>query len=239
MAIDMNAQAEQINAEQKAKKSALQMLARDEKVIGYFFAALATQYFLHKDMLVTKLTSPNFIFPYAKNNMCASQRVFIKDIITNPKFKKVLDEMQSLYGEYCNENVKKTPPQTIFLSRINKAFLIRQIFGHGDSVNERFTFIESLLDRNVKDLNEIEKKLWHLPVEEQIIILSRIFDNISDSTPERDKTLTNAYRENLHRITVDQKQHPEKHSQIYPGNLEAMRTGLHEYDTQEANTEKK
>lgn len=46
MANLLKEQAEQMNAEQKAKKSAVLMLNRDEGKVSQFFSAVATQYFL-------------------------------------------------------------------------------------------------------------------------------------------------------------------------------------------------
>lgn len=227
-------QVDQMNAEQKAKKSAVLMLNRDEGKVSQFFSAVATQYFLHKDMLINKLTAPNFMFTFAETELCATQRSFIREIISNEKYKKVMEEMQALYMEYCNETGRKSPPASIFLSRINKAFLIRQIYGHGENGGEKYAFIDNFLNIGAVDVDALHNKMWSLPVEHQIIILSRILDEITDDIEDKKKTLINSYKENLHRLTVDIKQHPNKHINIHGGNLEAFKKGLHEYDVETA-----
>lgn len=217
------------NQEHKNKHSSMQLLAQDEDKVSIFFSALASQYFLHKDLLVNKIVAPQFIYNFSDYDTYASQRAFIKDIINEPEFKKVIEEFQSLFNEYCLEANKKNTPSSIFLSRINKAFLIRQIFNH-DDVSEKFKFIDNYLGKSSIDLKDLSKKMWQLQVEQQIIVLARIFDSVKDNYETRRKTLLNSYRENLHRLIVDAKQHPNKHSQIYPGNLEVLKRSLQDRD---------
>lgn len=234
MANILKEQQDIINAEQKAKKSAVLMLSRDEAKIGQFFAAVATQYFLHRDMLTNKLVAPNFLNSYDNYEMCAGQRIMIKDLIASESFKKVMDEMNALYMEYCNETGRRTPPASIFLSRINKAFLIRQIFEHTENLEGKSQFVRDYINKESIDIDDLGGKMWATPVEHQIIILARVFDTLNDGIEEKKKTIMNSYRENLHRLTVDVRQHPNKHVNIHGGNLEAFRKGLHEYDVEQA-----
>lgn len=215
--------------EHKNKHSALQQLNKNEEEISVFFSALAAQYFLHKDLLTTKMTAPQFIYNHSEYETCASQRAFIKDLLSNPDYRKVVDEFQALFSEYCLELNKKNTPSSIFLSRINKAFLIRQIFGYEES-DTKFKFIEEFLGKSTIDFEKLKQKIWQLQVEQQIIVLARIYGSITDNYTTKRKTLLNSYRENLHRLTVDAKQHPNKHSQIYPGNLETLKRSLQDRD---------
>ena len=53
----------------------------------------------------------------------ASQRVFVKNILTNKSYTKVVRTMENLFLEYNGDDSKM--PYLIMLSRINKGFLIK------------------------------------------------------------------------------------------------------------------
>lgn len=198
-----------------------EMIARDEQFVGIFFACFAIQYYLHKDMLQNKLTAPSFLKFFGDIEVYASQRVFIKNIIANKKYSKVIEEMQSLFLECSADPIKHPNPHSLFLSRLNKAFLIRQIFHHSDQVLEKYKFIETFLGKDIASLNidELHSKMWHLPVEQQLLILVRIFSQIRDGYDNKKKNIMASFAENLLRLKEEIKRNPERHSALQGSNL--------------------
>lgn len=207
-----------------------ELVARDEQIVGIFFSAFAIQYFLHKDMLNNKLTAPSFINIFSDIDTFATQRMFIKNLIGNKKYIKVIEEIQSIFLEFCSHSNKNPQPYLLFLSRINKAFLIRQIFNHSDQVLDKYQFIDDYLNKEQIDLDKLNTKIWHFPVEQQILILSRIYSTISDGYSEKMKTILNSYRENLQRLLDEAQKNPNRYQAVALTNLKFFKQSLSEYD---------
>lgn len=177
-----------------------ELLARDEQFVGIFFAAFAIQYYLHRDMLNIKIREPQFLDLFKDIELYASQRVFIKNIISNKKYKGICEEMHSYLLEY-NQNQEKRP-YDIFLSRINKGFLIRQIFKHTDQVLEKYRFVGNFINKDISQLDQDDlfNKMWHLPVEQQLLVCVCIFSKLSDNFENKKKPLGQSFVENSQRL---------------------------------------
>lgn len=209
-----------------------ELVARDEQLIGIFFAAFSIQYFLHKEMLNNKLSAPNFLNLFGDIETYATQRMFIKNLLGNKKYVKVTEDLQNIFLEYCANPTKNTQPYLLFLSRINKAFLIRQIFNHSDQVLEKYQFIEEFLNQEQVDLDKLNTKMWHFPVEQQILILARIYSTVHDDYNEKKKTIFNSYRENLQRLIDEVNRSPNRYQVSQVNNLKLFKKALLDYDTQ-------
>lgn len=186
----------------KADTIAHEQMAKDEQHIGEFFASFAIQYLLHKDMLQNKLTAPKFLKHFGDISISASQRILIKEIISSKELVKVTDELQNILLESLAPNSKSQRPDLIFLSRIQKAFLIRQIFKHSSTVLPKYEFIEQFINKDIRklDLKSLYKQMWALSVEQQIIILCRIFASLEqDGMDSKRKTIIDSFSENLTR----------------------------------------
>lgn len=207
-----------------------ELVARDEQIVGVFFSAFAIQYFLHKDMLNNKLISPNFLNIFADIETYATQRMFIKNLIGNKKYSKVIEDLQSIFLEYCANPTKNSQPYLLFLSRINKAFLIRQVFQHSDQVLEKYQFIQDFLGQEQIDFDKLNTKMWHFPAEQQILILARIYSTIHDEYEEKKKTIMNSYKENVQRLIEEVNKHPSRYQVIQVNNLKLFKKSLIDYD---------
>jgi hypothetical protein len=207
-----------------------ELVARDEQIVGVFFSAFAIQYFLHKDMLNNKLIAPNFLNIFADIETYATQRMFIKNLIGNKKYSKVIEDLQSVFLEYCANPTKNSQPYLLFLSRINKAFLIRQVFQHSDQVLEKYQFIQDFLGKEQVDLDKLNTKMWHFPVEQQILILARIYSTIHDEYEEKKKTIINSYKENVQRLIEEVNKNPARYQVIQVNNLKLFKKSLIDYD---------
>lgn len=187
----------------KADTVAHEKMAQDEQNIGVFFAAFAIQYLLHKDMLQNILTAPKFLKHFGDFTLSASQRIFIKEIIRSKESEtaRIVDEMQAAILESMSAKSKYQRPDLFFLSRIQKDFLIKQIFAHSsEEVTPKYEFVEKLLTSNIREINlkNIINTMWILSVEQQILILSRIFVSLSDDgNPKKRKTVIDSFSENL------------------------------------------
>lgn len=182
-----------------ASTLAHELVAREEQNIGTFFSAFAIQFYMCKEMLKYKLVKPNFIHNFSDVNLYASQRVLIKNFITNPLYRDLAIEIEDLLVQH-NNNLSK-PPHEIFLSNINKAFLIRQIFKQTDQVLPKYKFIEDFigLDISQLDINKLGQHLQTLPVGDQILVVSRIFSQMKDSFESKKKTVLTSFIENIKR----------------------------------------
>lgn len=207
-----------------------ELVARDEQIVGVFFSAFAIQYFLHKDMLSNKLNAPNFLNIFADIETYATQRMFVKNIIGNKKYAKVIEELQSVFLEFCTNPVKNSQPYLLFLSRINKAFLIRQVFQHSDQILEKYQFIEDFLNKEEVDLDKLNTKMWHLPVEQQLLIIARIYSTIHDDYDDKKKTVINSYKENVQRLIDESNKNPARYQAIQVNNLKIMKKALFDYE---------
>lgn len=176
-----------------------ELIAREEQNVGLFFAAFAIQYYLHKDLLSKKLNTPLFLTFFADNDLYASQRVLIKNIIANKKYKPILEEMERLLLDY-NSNSSRLPYET-YLNSINKAFLIRQIFEHTDQTLSKYSFVKEYLEKEIShlDLNELDNSMWSFPTEQKILIIVRIFMQMKDSFENKKKGIVDSFVENVRR----------------------------------------
>ncbi len=194
-----------------------EMVARDEKHVGIFFAAFAIQYLLHKDLLQIEFVEPKFLNLFHDIEITASQRVFIKNLISTRKFVKVLEELRGFFLEYkidLLENKIEKQPYNIFLGKINKSFLIRQIFKHSEPVLEKFQFLDDFLEKNIHDLNfnELYLKIYNFNIEQQILILARLFANMDDEYINKRKSIINSFDENIQRTKEEMKRNRERYS---------------------------
>lgn len=178
-----------------------ELLARDEQNVGIFFASFAIQYYLHKEMLSVKLNHPpKFLDEFQDVELYASQRVFIKNIIGNKKYKTICEEIEGLLLEYNDKISKK--PHDIFLLRLNKSFLIRQIFGHSQQLMEKYRFVRNFIGKEINEISDEEllAKMWHLPVEQQVLVCAAVFSNIKDNFGNKKKTIADSFIENAKRL---------------------------------------
>ncbi len=215
----------------QTEEVAQELLARDEQLVGVFFSALAIQYFLHKDMLNNKLIPPNFVAINGDIQTCATQRMFIKELIHNKKYLKLVEELQMIFLEYVRDPRKYPQPYLLFLSRINKGLLIRQIFSHGGVV-DKYSFIEDFYGKKQIDLDKLNAKMWHFPIEQQILILAKIYSGIQDGFEDKKKTIATSYKENVTRFIAEVNKFPNKYQVTQVNNLRLFMQEL-DADTQE------
>ena len=195
-----------------------ELLVRDERLVSVFFSAIAIQYFLHKDMLNNKLIPPNFISINGDVETCATQRMFIKELIHNKKYGKLMEELQLIYLEYVRDPKKYPQPYILFLSRINKSLLIRQIFSHAGII-DKYSFIEDFYGVENIDIEKLNSKMWHFPIEQQILILARVYSGITDKFIDKRKTIFNSYKENVTRFVAEVNKYPNKYQVSQVNNL--------------------
>ena len=171
-----------------------EQLANDEINVHIFFASVATQYYLEKDMLNMGVSFPFFIIKYKDIQLSISQRAFINSIIKNKSFNSMILEMKSLYIKSNN----KLSPSDIFLNSIQKGFLIRQIFQHTEQVLSKYKFILNYKDVSFKEINidELYKKIESFDISQQILICTYVFSNIADNFQDKNKSILNSFIEN-------------------------------------------
>ena len=171
-----------------------EQLANDEINVHIFFASVATQYYLEKDMLNMGVSFPFYIIKYKDIQLSISQRAFINSIIKNKAFNSMILEMKSLYIKSNN----KLSPSDIFLNSIQKGFLIRQIFQHTEQVLSKYKFILNYKDVSFKEINidELYKKIESFDISQQILICTYVFSNIADSYQDKNKSILNSFIEN-------------------------------------------
>ncbi len=177
-----------------------EIILKEEQNIGIFFAAFAIQFYFHKEMMSSKVYKPSFLRFFSDIDIYASQRVFVKNIITNKKYSKVVNAMENLFLEYSGDDSKM--PYLLMLSRINKGFLIRQIFSQTDQVLTKYEFINDFVGKDISqlDFNDLNEKMQFLPEEQQILILARLFILMRDGFEDRKKTLKASFAENIIRM---------------------------------------
>jgi hypothetical protein len=72
--------------------------------------------------------------------------------------------------------------------------------------------------------------MWHLPAEQQILILARIYSTIHDEYEEKKKTIMNSYKENVQRLIEEVNKHPARYQVIQVNNLKLFKKSLIDYD---------
>lgn len=196
-----------------------ELVARDEQYVGVFFASVAIQYYLHKDMLNGKVNPPYFVKFFVDIETYASQRVFIKNIINDPKYRKIIETLRGLFLT-CDKS-KDKHSYDVFLTSINKSFLIRQIFNHTDQVLEKYKFIDKFITKDVTTINmdDLYNKLNTLPVEQQILVLTRIFSSLKDEISGKKKTILDSFGENIGRMQAEIRRNPARFTAIEVNNL--------------------
>ncbi len=180
-----------------------EIILKEEQNIGIFFAAFAIQLYFNKEMISNKVYRPNFLRFFSDIDVYASQRVFIKNILTNKNYSKIVRAMENLFLEYNGDDSKM--PYLLMLSRINKGFLIRQIFAQTDQILSKYEFIESFIGKDIAqlDFDELYQKMQLLPEEQQILVLSRLFILMRDGFEDRKKTVKASFSENVKRLKHD------------------------------------
>lgn len=186
-----------------ASTLAHELVAREEQNIGIFFAAFSIQFYMTREMLKQRLNKPVFLNHFGDVEVFASQRIFIKNIIINKYYQNLCEEIEYLLIEHNNDDTKQ--PHELLLSRINKAFLIRQIFKQTDQVLPKYHFVEDFLGQEINniDMDILYKKMETLPVEQQILVLSRIFTQVKDSFENKKKPILASFIENVMRVKND------------------------------------
>jgi hypothetical protein len=196
-----------------ASTLAHELIAKEEQNIGIFFAAFAIQYYFHKEILKQKIAEPVFVKFFGDIDLYASQRVLIKNIINNRHYRPICEELEKYFMEY-NSNDEKLP-HNIFLGRVNKAFLIRQIFKHTDQVLSKYNFIEKYIGQDIAHLNldDLYADMNGIQIEQQILVLVRIFIHMKDGFENKKKTLLDSFIENIKRTREDLLSRGKKGSQ--------------------------
>jgi hypothetical protein len=177
-----------------------EIILKEEQNIGIFFAAFAIQFYLHKEILSIKIYKPLFLRFFFDIELYASQRLFIKNIIKSKNYHKVVNVLKNLFLEYAGDDSKM--PYLLMLARINKGFLIRQIFYKTEQILSKYKFINEFVDKNIfqLDFNELHNKMQFLPEEQQILILTRLFIFMKDNFEDKKKTLKDSFAENIIKI---------------------------------------
>lgn len=177
-------------------------MAKDEQSIGIFFAAFTIQQLFRGEMLQNRFTEPKFLKYFGDIELSASQRVFIKEIINFKNSTQIKDELQSILLECLSPNTRNPRPDLVFLSRIPKDYLVRQIYQRSDEISPRFQFISDYLNLTISqlDFKKLHSQIWPYPVESQILILSKIFTNLAeDGADHKRRTIFQSFSENLSR----------------------------------------
>ena len=180
-----------------------EIIWKEEQNIGIFFAAFAIQFYFHKQMIATKVYRPNYLKFFADIDIYASQRVFVKNIITNKNYTRVITALENLFLEYSGDDLKM--PYLLMLSRVNKGFLIRQIFGQTYQILSKYEFINDFIGKDIAklDFDLLASKIQIFPEEQQILILARIFTLMKDGFEDRKKNLKASFAENITRMKHD------------------------------------
>ena len=173
---------------------------KNEQYVSIFFAAFVIQYYLHKDFSTVPIETVEYLKPFKDIEIYASQRVFIKNIIIDKKYRILREEIKYLLFEYNSKRDK--PPHKIFLSRINKDVQIKQIFSQRGDVLDKYKFIHDLSKKDVSeiDMNELHKKIWHFSIEQQILICVFLFSKINDEYDSKKKSIGDSFVENSIKI---------------------------------------
>lgn len=166
-----------------------EQLARNEQFVGMFLAVFISN--LNKDKYLINNDKIEFINNYLDIELYISQRMFIKRMIESPVFKDLIEYIVNLIDKSYNSSVT---PLEQFMSSFNKgdkAFLIRQIFRHSEQVIEKYRFIQNFIDIPVQDIDMdiLNKKMWQLPIEQQLLACSSVFSKIKDEHSEERETL--------------------------------------------------
>lgn len=177
-----------------------EIILKEEQNVGIFFAAFAIQFYFHKEIISKKVSEPSYLRLFSDIDIYASQRVFIKNIITNKNYRRVVNEIENLFLEYSGDDSKM--PYLLMLSRINKGFLIRQIFSQTDQVLTKYEFVHEFVGKDITqlDFDKLSDRMKFLPEEEQILVLSRLFIMMRDGFEDRKKTLKSSFSENIIRM---------------------------------------
>lgn len=215
---------------------AQERMAKDEQSVGVFFAAFAIQYLLHKDMLQNKMNKPNFLKIFGDFSLSVSQRMLVKELIAKKQFLKIVEEIQNLYLEVLSSNPKQQYPHLLYFSRIQKGFLLKQIFGHVEQPLPKYDFINKIIVKDIRELNfeELNNCIWALPVEQQILVISRIFVELGDDNMEKKrKTIVDSFSENLARWKVEMKKHTDNDGILNSPNITMLTSFVDNYYTEE------
>lgn len=188
-----------------------EMLAQDEMNVGLFFASFAIQGYLKHKVIKAGVNLPYFIRFYGDLKISAAQRIFIKEILEDKNYEKIADDMMSLLLE--SQDGRERQAYLIFLGRINKSFLIRQIFHHTEQILDKYKFISKYINLNIRDISfkDLMDNIWMLSIEQQILILARIFVSLKDKNQKGMKTIKDSFKENLMRLEEKVKENPSKY----------------------------
>lgn len=174
----------------------------EEQAVYKFFNAFYIQFLLQKDFSNTPILKLDFLGGFVKDYVYATQRVFIKKIISDQHFKVFSEEMKEFFLEY--NSTKASSPCSIFMRRINKDAFLKQVFGgHG-----KYRFLKQFLEQSNGNVSieELYNKIWHLSQEQQIIIFAYIFSTLEDTHIHKRKSFKDSFYENCQRVQEYNKQ---------------------------------
>lgn len=193
-----------------------ELIARDEQFVGVFFSAFTIQYYLSKRMLKENLNVPAFLKFYGDVELSASHRVFIKNIIAHPQYQEICREI-GIFLINLKTTGKESRPYEMYLSKIHKSFLIRQIFQHSDQVLDKYRFVSNFLGKEIAsiDLANLHKQMEHLPAEQQVLVLVRIFSQLNDELVSKRKTIMASFLENIEKLMKNLKDTNKKDTVEY------------------------
>lgn len=175
-------------------------LFEDECRIGVFFAAFGIQYSI-SGKASKKRISVAFAKRFKGEALQSSQRAFVRRFMSEKGMHDVVRGMWDFFDE------QDSPlPHEKFLAGINKAFLIRQIFGRTDQVLSKYEFIGKISGtKEGSDLKLIEGFLSNMPFEQKVLALSKLFSDLRDESSGKEKELTASFRENMMKMVADLK----------------------------------
>lgn len=168
----------------------------EEKSLYKFFNAFYIQFLLQKDFSNIPILKLDFLNGFIDEPVYATQRVFIKKIISDSHFKVFSEEMKEYFLEY--NSTKAVSPCGLFLGRINKDVFIKQVFsGQG-----KYKFLSQFLEQSGGNISmdDLYNKIWHLSQEQQTVIFAYIFSTLEDTHINKRKSFKDSFTENCQRV---------------------------------------
>ena len=201
------------------------LISKQDQNVGFFFVSFAIQAYSSKFLLKKSFNFPVFIKHFSDLEIFAVQRVFIKEILFNKLFVEICNEFIKMFIEYDSGSLY---PHENFLKKINKGFLLRQIFKQTEQILDKFSFVDNYLNKtSISDnyMENLAKDLANLTVHEKILVLTRVFISLSDITYDNKKTIFTSFMENLKRTKNDYVIHGLEQSKEVE-NLQMMIVGM-------------
>lgn len=175
-----------------------EMIAKEEENIAIFFASFAIQSYMKRNVLNQKnMKTPFFIDKHKNIILYASQRFLIRNIIINKNYLDINNYIEQLFIDTDGNK----DPEVLFFHNTNKAFLIRQIFQQTDQVLKKYDFVNKflLLKFSEIDFDLLKEEMSALNIKEQILVLVRVFSNMTDEFKDKSRTIGVSFLENIAR----------------------------------------